>query len=189
MFIIGEISVHESVAETKFSCDLNACKGACCTFPGGRGAPLIDDEVLDIEKYFPAIQEYLSPEHLAVIRRDGLVDGVPGNYATPCVDGKACVFVYFDGDVAQCAFERGYNEKKIDWQKPISCHLFPIRVRSHAQNDKEIHYEYFSECEPALKKGKEENIELCHFVSAPLQRVFGESWNLQLNETINADQS
>lgn len=182
--IIDEITVDDSVARTKFSCDLTLCKGACCTFPGGRGAPLRDDEVSFIAQSFPIIEEYLPAEHRAMIQRAGLVDGNPGNYATQCVDGKACVFVYYDGEIAKCAFERAYHEKKISWPKPLSCHLFPIRHRRLDEHAQEIHYEYFSECEPALAKGNRENTDLHRFVSAPLQRAFGESWISQLNDEI-----
>ena len=182
MFTIGEISVDDSVAEVKFSCDLDVCKGACCTFPGGRGAPLHDNEIGEIARAFTVIKEYLPAEHLDVIKRDGLIDGEPGNYATQCVEGKACVFVYYDGEIAKCAFERAFYEKKHDWQKPVSCHLFPIRMR---RDGKEIHYEYFSECLPALEKGKNGNIALHRFVSAPLERVFGKMWCQKLNETLN----
>lgn len=181
MFTIGEIFVDSSVVATKFACDLNACKGACCTFPGGRGAPLNDDEIPEIERAFPIIKEYLPNEHRSVIEREGLVDGIKGNYATQCVEGKACVFVYYDGDIAKCSFERAFYEKKIAWQKPISCHLFPLRIR---KDGSEIHYEYFGECEPALSKGKQENINLIHFVSASLERAFGKEWTDQLNNTI-----
>jgi len=189
MITIAEIHVDDSVLTTKFACDLNACKGACCTFPGGRGAPLQDNEIGEIEHAFPIIKEYLSSKHLAIIERDGLVDGSAGNYATQCVDGKACVFVYYDGDIAKCAFERAFYENKITWQKPVSCHLFPIRIGKAQVNGKEIHYEFFSECTPALNKGEQENIPLHQFVSAPLVRVFGESWNRQLNETFNTKRS
>lgn len=184
MFIIGEIAVDDSVLGTKFACDLESCKGACCTFPGGRGAPITDDEAGMIERNFPLIKEYLPAEHLAVIERFGLVDGGPGNYATQCVDGKACVFVYFDGDIAKCAFERSFVERRSSWQKPLSCHLFPIRIR---KDGKEIHYEYFSECEPALERGKTDDVALHRFVSAPLERAFGPEWNTNLNETLTAN--
>lgn len=181
MFIIGEISVDPSVSGTKFACDLDSCKGACCTFQGGRGAPLSDEELQEIERAYPVVKEYLPAEHIAVIERNGLIDGKPGDYATQCVDGKACVFVYYDGSIAKCAIEKAFYEKKVVWQKPISCHLFPIRIR---KDGKEIHYEYFSECVPALNKGIRENIELHRFVAAPLERAFGVSWTKELNETI-----
>jgi hypothetical protein len=186
MVIIGEISVDNSVSETRFACDLNACKGACCTFPGGRGAPLNDNEVSEIAQAFPIMKDYLPAVHLETIEQEGLIDGEPGNYATQCVDGKACVFVYYDGDIAKCAFERAFYEKKTTWPKPISCHLFPIRIRKEG---KEIQYEYFSECVPALARGEKEDIPLHRFVSAPLERAFGMIWYQQLNETINMKRS
>jgi Fe-S-cluster containining protein len=182
MYIIDEITVDDSISGTKFACDLNVCKGACCTFPGGRGAPLSDDEVGEIQRAFPMIRQFLPKEHLAVIEQDGLVDGSSGNFATQCVDGKACVFVYFDGEIAKCAFERGFAEQITSWQKPLSCHLFPVRIR---KDGTEIHYEYFSECEPALERGRNEDIDLYQFVAAPLERAFGTNWTQQLNETIN----
>jgi hypothetical protein len=184
MFTIAEIEVHQSIAETKFACDLNACKGACCTFPGGRGAPLQDDEVLEIEKAFPIIKSYLPELHTTVINTFGLIDGNKGNYATQCVDGKACVFVYYDNNIAKCAFESAFYKGEILWQKPLSCHLFPIRIGRTEQNGKEIHFEFFSECTPALNKGREENIALSQFVSIPLERVFGKEWTEQLNKRI-----
>lgn len=184
MFTIAEIEVHQSIAETKFSCDLNACKGACCTFPGGRGAPLQDEEIQEIQNAFPIIKDFLPQLHRSVIDEFGLVDGDTGNYATQCVEGKACVFVYYDNNIAKCAFERAFYEKKISWQKPLSCHLFPIRIGRTERNGKEIHFEFFGECTPALNKGKTENIALNHFVSTPLERAFGKEWTEQLNKRI-----
>ncbi len=173
MFVIGEILVDASVAETKFACDLHACKGACCTFAGGRGAPLRDEEVAEIERLYPVVKSLLPHEHVRVVEQHGPIDGVKGNYATQCVEGKACVFVYYDDGVAKCSFERAYFEKKIPWRKPISCHLFPVRI---GRDGKEIHYEYFKECDPALKRGAKENIPVAAFSSDSLRRAFGDEW-------------
>lgn len=183
MFVIGEISVHESVAGTKFACNLKACKGACCTFPGGRGAPLRDDEIAEIEKAFPFIESIIPPEHRAAIAAHGLVDGAPGNYATQCVNGKACVFVYYENNIAKCSFEKAFLEQRISWQKPLSCHLFPIRM---TKDGKGIYYEYFSECAPALEHGKSENIRLHHFVEEPLKRACGKEFTEKLNKVLDA---
>ncbi len=181
MFVIGEISVHESVAETKFACDLEACKGACCTFPGGRGAPLRDEEVAEIKKAFPLIESILPPEHRQAIALHGLIDGSSGDFATQCVEGKACVFVYYDNGIAKCSFEKAFLEKKTGWRKPLSCHLFPIRITKDGGG---IHYEYFSECEPALERGRKENIPLHRFIGEPLQRALGNAFREKLNEQI-----
>jgi hypothetical protein len=181
MFVIGEISVHESVATTRFACDLHQCKGACCTFPGGRGAPLRDSELSEIESVFPVIAASLPKEHLEAVRENGLIDGTPGNYATQCVDGKACVFVYVDEGIARCAIERAFFEGKVSWRKPISCHLFPIRI---GRDGREIHFEHFSECAPALRKGEHEQIPVHAFVKDSLERAFGADWTNQLTNTI-----
>ncbi|MEW6061845.1 MAG: DUF3109 family protein [Bacteroidota bacterium] len=180
MFVIGEISVHDNVLETKFACNLHECKGACCTFAGGRGAPLRDDEVEVVKNAYPIVKSMLPNEHLRAIEQHGLIDGTPGNYATQCVEGKACVFVYYDEGVAKCSFERAYFEKKLSWRKPLSCHLFPIRIGA---DGKEIHYQYFSECEPALKRGAAENISAAQFVRESLERAFGKQWTEDLLTT------
>ena len=183
MFTIGEIQVEKSVVETNFACDLLKCKGACCTFPGGRGAPLLDDEVQEIVNWYPQIESSLPEIHRATIEHYGLIDGVPGMFATQCVDGKACVFVYYDGEIAKCAFEKAYNDGKIPWRKPISCYLFPIR-RDFTNGT--IKFEYFHECEPALEKGKNEEIPLHTFAEEPLKRAFGSAWMNQLKEKIES---
>ncbi len=185
MFIIGEITVDDSIAGTKFACDLQLCKGACCTFPGGRGAPLTDNEAVILERIYPTVRPYLPAEHTAVIERTGIIEGDPGNYATPCVNGRACVFVYFDNDIAKCAIEKAFHDGKTEFQKPISCHLFPVRTR---RNGTEIHYEYFSECDPSLERGRREDIPLHRFAAGPLARAFGTAWTDTLNETITNEQ-
>ena len=182
MFVIGEISVDESVSTTKFACDLEQCKGACCTFDGGRGAPLRDEEVVEIEMAFPLVESMLPEEHREVVRRQGLIDGTAGNYATQCVDGKACVFVIYEDGIAKCAIERAYFDGKIQWRKPISCHLFPIRI---GWDGNESHFEHFSECAPALRKGAYENIGVHRFAKDSLTRAFGPEWTEQLLNTID----
>lgn len=181
MFTIAEIQVDDSVSETKFACDLYACKGACCTFPGGRGAPVKDEEVFEIEKAFPFVKTMLPKEHLASVEKYGLVDGYAGYFATQCVDGKACVFVYYDDGIAKCAFEKAFLDGKIQWRKPLSCHLFPIRINYIEES---IAYEYFHECDPALKRGSAENIPLYKFIDEPLERAFGKKWTQQLQQKI-----
>lgn len=183
MFTIDEITVDESVVETHFACDLLKCKGACCTFPGGRGAPLRDDEVQEIVTWYPAIESMLPELHKKTIAEHGLIEGERGMLATQCVDGKACVFVYYEGEIAKCAFEKAFQEGKIPWRKPISCHLFPIRMQYSANK---MQYEYFHECEPALERGKNENIPLYKFVQEPLRRALGNTWTEHLVKEIES---
>jgi hypothetical protein len=174
MFVIGQALVEDDVGKASFCCDLDACKGACCCLEGGRGAPLEDCEVGEIRRAFPVVRGYLPDESLRVIDDRGLVEGIPGDYTTPCVGNRECVYVYLDGDVAKCSFERAYLEGKISWRKPISCHLFPIRVRRFGEDF--VRYEQIDECAPGRARGENERIRLRHFLKVPLVRRFGEPW-------------
>ena len=181
MFVIGEITVDDSVSGTKFACDLARCKGACCTFPGGRGAPVTDEEARIMERLYPVVASMLPAEHRAVVEREGFVDGDPGDHATPCLNGRACVYVYYEGEIAKCAFEKAYRDGMTDWPKPLSCHLFPIR---RGKGGTEIHVESFSECAPALERGRTEDIPLHRFIAVPLERAFGAHFVETLRTTI-----
>jgi hypothetical protein len=174
MFIIGEATIEDRLGDEKFACDPAACKGACCTIEGGRGAPLEDEEVEQIRRCFPAVERYLPGGSLVTIRRLGLVEGRPGDYATPCVDGRECVYVYFEEGIARCSFERAFLAGEIQWRKPISCHLFPIRVRRFGQEF--LCYEQIDECEAGRKRGDAEEISLSEFLKEPLVRKFGPLW-------------
>ncbi len=174
MFIIGEAIIEDELGNEKFACDLNTCKGACCTLEGGRGAPLENHEVEEIRRAFPAVTPYLPPRSLQTIKETDLAEGKPGDYATPCVDGRECVFVYFDRGIARCSFERAYHAGQIPWRKPISCHLFPIRVRHFGQVF--LRYEQIDECSSGRDRGTTEDIPLPDFLKESLVRRFGPAW-------------
>jgi hypothetical protein len=174
MMIIQEITVADDVADRQFACDLAQCKGACCTMPGAMGAPLLESEIVEIHKASPYIRKYLSPEHLDAIERSGLFKSQFGAYVTPCVNDGACVFVTYEGDVAKCSFEKAYIAGEIEWRKPISCHLFPLRVDRGVR--KHLRYESIPECTPALARGNREAIFLSDFLKDSLSREFGTEW-------------
>jgi len=174
MFAIGNVIVEDSVAVTRFCCDLARCKGACCTVEGGRGAPLLDQEIKTLKAILPKIRHYLKPEHLRLIDQEGPFEGTPGDYATTCYNHKACVFVMEEGGIARCAIEHAYMKGEIEWRKPLSCHLFPIRVR-HFGGDI-LYVEKFSECQPAYSVGIKNGIMLYDFLREPLIRAYGEDW-------------
>jgi hypothetical protein len=174
MFVIGQAVVEDDVGHASFCCDLGACKGACCCLVGGRGAPLEDAETVEVRLAFPAVKGYLSERSLRVIAERGLFEGERGDATTPCIGDRECVYVYFDAEIAKCSFERAYLEGKIPWRKPISCHLFPIRVRRFGQDF--VGYEQIDECAPGRVRGKSERVRLRNFLEVPLVRRFGESW-------------
>ena len=174
MIEIQKTLVEDNIQGIKFACDTSACKGACCTLQGGQGAPLLDEELEWIKHSFPIIKSYLSQAHLDTIMQSGLFEGEPNAYTTMCFDNRACVFVHYDEGIARCAFEKAFFDGKIKWRKPISCHLFPIRIdRGFTRR---LRYERISECNPALENGRQENIFLSNFLKEPLVRAFGSAW-------------
>jgi hypothetical protein len=174
MFTVGETVVGEGVSGAHFCCDIAVCKGACCTLEGGRGAPLEDREIGEILQALPAIRDELREVSRRVIEAGGPVDGSSGDYATPCVDRRECVYVYFDGGVARCLFERAFLAGRIGWRKPISCHLFPLRVRTIGSST--LWYEEIEECAAGRSKGSRERIPLREYLREGLTRRFGGSW-------------
>ena len=174
MFIIGEALIEEPVAHARFACDLQHCKGACCTMPGARGAPLEDSEVAEIERAYPAVRKYLPEKNLLAIARHGAVEGVPGNYATTCVDDRDCVFVYHEQGIAKCSLEKAFLNGETEWRKPISCHLFPIRISSEGID--RLRYEKISECVAGRANGEKNEIPLAVYLREPLVRKFGREW-------------
>ncbi|MBN1396885.1 MAG: DUF3109 family protein [Bacteroidetes bacterium] len=174
MIDVQNIYIEENIPDVKFSCNTAICKGACCTIAGGKGAPLLDEELIMIEQLFPIIKPYLSPEHIDAIIQSGLYEGVPGSYTTMCFNNRACVFVFYKDGIARCAFEKAFFEGKTVWQKPLSCHLFPIRIDSGMIT--RLRYEQISECDGALRSGLKNNIYLTSFLKEPLKRAFGSNW-------------
>lgn len=176
MILALNILADRAVGSERFACDLNACKGACCTMPGGRGAPLEDREVPLVEEAVAAALPYLSERNRAEIAAHGAVEGEPGDYATRCIDDRDCVFVtYTDTGIATCAIERAWQEGKSEFRKPLSCHLFPIRVHE-LFGGPYLHYEKISECAPARKHGKQTNTPLYKFLRDPIVRAFGQEY-------------
>lgn len=178
MFVIGEAVVDNAVARASFCCDLQKCKGACCTLEGGRGAPLEDDEVLEIEKAYPIVRQYLDERSIRTIEKEGLYEGSPGNYATTCVEHRQCVFVYFEDGIARCSFERAFREGKLEWRKPLSCHLFPLRIRRGEWET--LRYEMIDQCAPGRARGAAEAVKLYQFLREALIRKYGERWYAKL---------
>lgn len=172
--------INPEVKTVNFACDLARCKGACCTFYGGSGAPIDADEIPSLLDVFPVVKKYLSADHLRVIERDGMFQPDGESTAIRCVNERACVFVMFDGGVARCAIQYAYLRGEIGLIKPRSCHLFPIRI--HSSGGTRIEYERFGECAPALDNGDRTGTRLIEFLEEPLTRVFGAAWFARLRE-------
>lgn len=174
MLRVRDTLVDVGMCEVQFACDLGACRGACCTMPGPRGAPLRDAEIENIHLWYPQIEHLLPEKHRIIIDERGPYQGTPGDFTTTCVDNRACVFVFFDRGIAKCAFEHAHMSGEIPWRKPISCHLFPVRVRYGGLS--ELRFEYISECRSALDRGCVQGTYLSDFLRSSLTRAFGEEW-------------
>ena len=173
MIIVDGIPLDPSIAGARFSCDLARCKGACCTLEGGRGAPLLDEEKALVERALPVVRPMLPERTLAVIDRRGVVEGVPGSYATACVDDRDCVFVYYEGDVAKCSIEAAWLRGEYPWRKPVSCHLFPLRAGADGGP---VRYEAIPECSAGRERGRADGVALHEFLRDAIVRRFGEGW-------------
>ena len=187
MYIIQNVIVSDAVTQTRFACDLSACKGACC-WEGDYGAPLEDSELTRLEEVFPAVDPYLTSAGRQAIAEQGLytTNRREGTYDTPLVDGKACAYLTIgDSGVALCGIERAFRDGKIDWPKPISCHLYPIRVRSKpAVNFEALNYDEWSICAAACTKGEREEVRVYEFARAALERKYGPDWWDELDAAV-----
>ena len=164
-------NIDSRIFSTKFACDLPSCKGACCTFPGGLGAPVLPEETEQLQLAFAELKDRLPAEHVAVVLAYGLFEHHQNTIHLRCFDRRACVFVSYDGPIAKCAIQQAYYEGAFSWIKPVSCHLFPVRVDGK-QRDR-LRFEEFSECAPALVEGQRTDVHLLDFLEPALTRAFG----------------
>ncbi len=168
------------IKEKEFVCNLSKCKGACCV-EGDSGAPLDLDELDKLDEIYDAVEPYLSEEGKEAIQKQGkYVSTGLEEFATPLIDGKACAYAIYDENKSlKCTIEAAYNDKKTDYKKPISCHLYPIRTVEVAELTG-LNYEKWSICADACTLGKELKVPVYKFLKEPLIRKFGEDWYKEL---------
>ena len=167
-----------------FSCDLKSCKGACC-IEGDSGAPLEKNEKIIIEENYQDIRPYMQKKGIDTIDKQGVgVIDKEGDLTTPLIDNQECAFVTIEGGVAKCAIEKAFSDKRINFRKPLSCHLFPIRITSYKNFDA-INYEKISICDPACNLGESLKIPLYVFLKEALIRKYGNKCYDELIEVAN----
>lgn len=179
---IDGIIVTDELFKSKFVCDLESCKGACCV-DGDDGAPLLEDEIKIIEQFLPKIKPYMSQEGIEVVDRQGVYHtDEDGDFVTNLMSDEACAFVFYDErGIAKCAIEKAYREGDINWKKPISCELFPIRAKKYPSFTA-LNYEKIDICNPGCKLGEALQIPLYRFLKEPLVRAYGEDFYHSLEE-------
>lgn len=185
MILIQEILVSEEVVNKNFACDLSQCKGACC-WEGDLGAPLDEEEIPLMEKAMKHVMPLLDAESNAIIREVGVFDREGEEYLTPLKKDESCVFLVGNkGQGARCGFEIAYERGEIDFWKPISCHLYPIRIHKNRRITFEsLNYDEWDICRHAVRRGEEQKIELVHFVKDALIRKYGVDFYDELLEAM-----
>jgi len=179
MLEIGRTIVSLDILEKKFLCDLLKCKGACCV-EGDSGAPVTPEEVKAIEEAYPEVEPYLSENHRAEISKQGFaVIDMDGDLVTPLENNKQCVYTYKENDILKCGIEKAFLDGKISFRKPVSCHLFPIRITEYKRFDA-VNYQQIDICKPGRVCGKGAELPLYVFLKEPLIRKYGEEWYEQL---------
>lgn len=184
MIAIDKTLISEDLLEKKFVCDLNACKGACCV-AGDSGAPLEKEELPILDSILDKVKPYMVKKGIKAVEKHGayVIDG-DGDYTTTLVSpGAECAFVFFDENkIAKCAIEQAYYDGKIEWKKPISCHLYPVRITQHKEYDA-VNYDKWSICKPACECGAKLDVPVYKFLKEPLIRKYGKDWFKQLEQS------
>lgn len=177
MFKVKNTILSDDIATAKFACDLPRCKGACCVV-GDAGAPVSKAEIPVLHKAYQMLKGELRTEAVDVAEREGVVIGsAKAGYEIATVNKEECIFVQYDGDeVAYCAIQKAYFNGRFNWEKPVSCHLFPVRLKRIADFDY-ANFEYVPKiCSAACEKADAENIHLAEFLEKPLTRRYGPEW-------------
>ncbi len=182
MFQIGKTIVSEEIIQKDFVCNLSACKGACCV-DGDAGAPLDEEESRILKEIYPKVKPFLRKEGIAAIEAQGTsIIGEDGEIETPLINGADCAYVIFEKGTALCGIEEAYNQGEISWKKPVSCHLYPVRVQDYSEFSA-VNYHHWHICDDACSLGKELQVPVYKFVKEALIRKFGEDWYMELEKT------
>ena len=174
MIAIDNVLISDEVVEARFVCDLQKCKGGCCE-DGDAGAPLEEDECKIIDEHFDSFSQYITPEGAAAIKRQGkYIWDKEFGWVTPTIDGGLCAYGFRDNEgIIKCGIEAAYYDGKLEWKKPISCHLFPIRI-TESKKYTMVNYEPRETlCAPACALGKKVKLPVYQFLKEPIERRFG----------------
>lgn len=184
MLIVGNVLVSEELIDKCFCCDLVQCKGECCV-DGDLGAPVAPEEVAELEEYFPDYQKYMTEEGVAVVQNGGtFVFNGDDTFETPLVESNnACAFAVAENGIVKCAIEKCFLNGDIPFRKPVSCYLYPIRIRRVGDYDA-LNYDHWSICKTAVENGNKLKVPVYRFLKEPLIAKYGESWYEELEEMV-----
>lgn len=183
MIRVQDVILSEEIATAKFSCNISRCKGACCVI-GDAGAPVDKNEIPVLKKAFKKLKHELDPQAVETAEKEGVVLGnSKDGYEINCIDSGECIFVQKDKNgAATCAIQNAYYSGEFMWEKPISCHLYPVRLKNIAGMDY-ANFEYIPElCSAGCRKGEDEGIHLSDFLEKALVRRYGQKWYDEFSE-------
>tara|TARA_R110002020_G_scaffold303939_5_gene519690 strand:+ start:32856 stop:33437 length:582 start_codon:yes stop_codon:yes gene_type:complete len=182
MFQIGKTIVSEDVIHKDFVCNLAACKGECC-IAGEAGAPVEEEEAVILKEIYPKVKPFLRPDGIKAIEEQGTYITTDfDELETPLVNGAECAYVTFTPEgVASCGIEDAYNAGEVDFRKPVSCHLYPVRIQQYSEFAA-VNYHKWPICDDACTLGKELQVPVYIFTKAALLRKFGQEWYTELEE-------
>jgi len=179
IFELGDTLISSEIFSTQFVCNLDKCKGACCV-EGDRGAPLEKEELGRIKDNLEGIKQYMTPKGLLLLATEGFHEGEEINdIATTCLPTGECVFAYRENGILGCAIEKAYKDGRSDFYKPVSCHLYPIRLGKLGKYES-INYHKWDICHAACSLGEELKVPVFVFLKDSLVRRYGESWYREL---------
>ena len=180
MIRIGDTLISDDILEEFFLCDIEKCKGACCV-EGDLGAPLEKEELEKLANNYEGIAPYLTEEGRREIERQGYyVFDFEGDYSTPTINGRECAYaIYDENGILKCGIEVAFENEESNFSKPISCHLYPIRISKHATNIA-VNYDKWYICNPACILGEKLKMPVYQFLKEALIRKFGAEWYDQL---------
>ena len=186
MLKIEDTLVSLDVIEKHFTCDLQRCKGICCVH-GDSGAPLEKEEAEMLEQMYDWFSEFMQEEGRKTVERQGtsVIDS-DGDRVTPLINGRECAYAFRSTDgIYRCAIETAWQKKKIPFRKPVSCHLFPVRLREY-DDYTAVNFEFWRDCRPALELGRKKNVKVYEFLEEALIRRFGKKWYKELKGAAKA---
>lgn len=185
MLIVDDCIVSDHLALECFCCDLAQCKGACCV-EGDCGAPLDAEEIPVLERILPAVMPFMTEKGIEVVGREGVASADPdGNPCTTLVNGRECAFAVEENGLILCAIEKAFRAGAVGFRKPVSCHLYPLRIEDFGEF-RAVNYHQWDICRCAVRKGREEALPLYKCLKEPLIRKFGEDWYDELCDQCEA---
>lgn len=184
MIIIQNTVISDDVAENFFVCNLDACKGACCV-EGDLGAPLELEELEILKNEYPKIEPFLTEAGKQAIAAQGLyIEDWEGDYSTTTINDRECAYALYDErGILKCGIEQAYLAGATDFKKPISCHLYPIRVTKY-EGFEALNYDRWDICSPACSFGAKLGVPVYKFLREPLERKYGAEWYAELAREI-----